>query len=219
MNDPASAPGAEYYQSNYADYEAQTSPAKLRFYLELLERWVPAGSRLFELGVGQGHFLEAAAATGRYRLEGVEVNAFGLAETQRRVPAARLELGSFERLRADDPPTAVVSWDVLEHLPDLDAGLRGIHAALRPGGLLVAVVPVYDGPLGPLVMFLDRDPTHVSKFGRGEWLRRLGATGFDVLEHGGIIRKLVGRRYVHVTRPQALLRPVGSALYFVARKR
>jgi len=136
------------------------------------------------------------------------------------VPAARLEIGSYERIPSTDPPDAVVAWDVLEHLPDLEAGLAAIHRALPRGGVLVAVVPVYDGPLGWLVRRLDHDPTHVSKLGRDDWLTRLSALRYEVVEHGGILRKLVaGRHYVHLVRPQAILRAIGSALYFVARKK
>jgi SAM-dependent methyltransferase len=217
VQDASLATAEAYYRDNYGDYERQSSPAKLEFYMRLVGRWVPAGARVFELGVGQGTFL--ARAEGTYRVEGVDVNEFGVRQTRGRVPSAGVELGSFERIPSQDPPDAVVAWDVLEHLPDLEAGLRAIHAALPPGGALVAVVPVYDGPLGWLVRRLDHDPTHVSKLGRGDWLTRLSAIGFDVVEHGGILRKLVaGRVYVHIVRPQALLRAAGSALYFVARK-
>jgi SAM-dependent methyltransferase len=214
---PSPAAGEAYYRENYDDYERQASPGKLEFYLGLMARSITPGSRVFELGVGQGNFLARAAAT--YVVEGVDTNAYGVEQAQRRVPGATVRVGSYEQLASSSPPDAVVAWDVLEHLTDLDGGLAAIRDALRPGGTLVAVVPVYDGPLGPLVLALDRDPTHVSKLGRGDWLERLRRHGFDVIEHGGIIRKLVlARWYVHVTRPQFLLRRTGSALYFVARK-
>ena len=211
------ASGEAYYRDNYRDYERQASPGKLEFYLRLVARWIAPGSRVFELGVGQGNFLARAAMT--YAVEGVDTNAYGVEQAQRRVPGATLRVGSYEQLAAASAPDAVVAWDVLEHLPNLDDGLAAIAEALEPGGMLVAVVPVYDGPLGPLVRVLDRDPTHVSKLGRGDWLERLPRHGFEVVEHGGIIRKLVlSRWYVHVTRPQLLLRRAGSALYFAARK-
>lgn len=211
------AAGEAYYRENYGDYERQASPGKLEFYLRLVARWIAPGSRVFELGVGQGNFLARAATT--YAVEGVDTNAYGVEQAQRRVPGATLRVGSYEQLAVASPPDAVVAWDVLEHLPNLDDGLAAIGQALRPGGMLVAVVPVYDGPLGPLVRALDRNPTHVSKLGRGDWLERLPRHGFEVVEHGGIIRKLVlSRWYVHVTRPQRLLRRAGSALYFAAKK-
>lgn len=209
-------PGREYYDQHYPDYVRQNSPGKLAFYLSLVRRWTPRGASLFELGVGLGVFLEQAAA--EYACSGADINAFGVEETRRRVPAARLTVGSHEQIPTAPAPAAVVAWDVLEHLPDLDAALDTIRARLAPGGVLIAVVPVYDGPLGWLVELLDKDETHVSKWGRGRWLDTLRRHGFEVVEYGGIIRRLVAGRYLHLTGPQWLLRGTGSALYFVARK-
>lgn len=43
---------------------------------------------------------------------------------------------------------AVVSLDVLEHVPDYAAGLRGFARVLRPGGVLVVTVPFHDRQAG-----------------------------------------------------------------------
>jgi SAM-dependent methyltransferase len=112
----------------------------------------------------------------------------------------------------------VVAWDVLEHIPDLDDALGVLHARLEPSGVLVAVVPVYDGPLGWLVERLDRDPTHVAKWTRRQWVAALERHGFEVLATGGVLRRLMfGRWYVHLTRPARLWRRAGSAFWFAAR--
>lgn len=214
----AMGPGAEYYAENYADYERQTSPRKLAFYMEIVRTWVPRGSRLHELGTGMGHFLERACED--YLCSGSDVNAHGVVEAQRRAPRATLTEGSCEVIPASPPPQAVVAWDVLEHLPSLDAGLGTIHERLADGGLLIAVVPVYDGPLGRIVEWLDRDPTHVSKLGRRDWLGALERNGFETLAWGGILRRLVGGRwYLHLVWPRPLLRWIGSAVWIVARRR
>jgi SAM-dependent methyltransferase len=55
----------------------------------------------------------------------------------------------------------VVSWDVLEHIEPLDDALKTIYDRLADNGILIGVVPVYDGPLGWLVHRMDRDPTHL----------------------------------------------------------
>lgn len=209
--------GAEaYYADNYPDYAAQNPDHKLAFYRALLRRHVPPGARLFELGVGLGLFLQTVRS--EYDCSGCDVNDYGVEQTRLRTGLATLRVGSTETL-AGESPDAVVAWDVLEHLPGLDAALRKVHAGLAPGGHLIGVVPVYDGPLGWIVTLLDKDPTHVTKESRRFWLRKLEDAGFEVREWGGILRRLVGSRYLHLTRPQPLLRRVGSALYFAARKR
>ncbi|HEX5720533.1 MAG TPA: class I SAM-dependent methyltransferase [Thermoanaerobaculia bacterium] len=206
-----------YYAENYPDYGAQNPAHKLGFYRGLLRRHVAPGARLFELGVGLGLFLETVRS--EYECSGCDINDYGVEQTRRRTGLNSLRVGSTETLGGESPdaPDVVVAWDVLEHLPDLDEALRAIRAGLAAGGHLIAVVPVYDGPLGWLVTLLDKDPTHVTKESRHFWLRKLAAAGFEVREWGGVLRRLVGSHYVHLTRPQALLRRIGSALYFVAR--
>ncbi len=204
-----------YYAENYSDYTAQNPAHKLGFYRELLRRYVAPGARLFELGVGLGLFLETVRS--EYECSGCDINGYGVEQTRRRTGLSSLRVGSTETLGGESPDV-VVAWDVLEHLPDLGEALRAIHAGLVPGGYLIAVVPVYDGPLGWLVTLLDKDPTHVTKESRRFWLRKLAEAGFEVREWGGVLRRLVGSRYLHLTRPQPVLRRIGSALYFVARK-
>ncbi len=216
--DPANAIGKDYFSENYHDYERQTSRRKLDFYMRLVRKWVPAGSRLFELGVGKGHFLERA--TGQYACLGCDIDRHGLETARGRVPTAALYRGSVECIPGSPCPDAVVAWDVLEHLERLDEALRVIHSRLSDEGVLIGIVPVYDGPLGWLVRALDRDRTHVSRFSRSRWVQRLEEHGFEIVERGGTIRRLVlSRWYVHLTWPQSLLRSAGSAMYFVAKKK
>lgn len=217
MRPHARCEGREYYDSNYAHYERQTSARKLDFYTKLVRAWIPRGSRLFELGVGMGDFLERASA--EYECSGCDVNPYGLLKAREKLSAVSIRAGSVECIPTEPASDAVVSWDVLEHLTDLDGALRSIRSALTKAGVLIAVVPVYDGPLGWLVRRLDHDPTHVSKWSRVAWLAKLREHGFEIVEHGGILRKLIfSRWYLHVTGPQPLLRRAGSALWFVARK-
>ena len=213
MNDQT---GKAYYDNNYPDYELQTSEGKLNFYLNLLKQHVPAGKRVFELGVGLGGFFEAAGTD--YDCSGCDVNEFAVQSVQSKCPGTTVLRGSYECIPEDLSPDAVVAWDVLEHIENVDKALSVIRSRISEGGFLIGVVPVYDGPLGWLVRTLDKDPTHLWKLSRADWLDKLERHEFSIVEWGGVIRKLVGKRYVHITRPQLLLRPTGSALYFVAKK-
>lgn len=211
------ARGAAYYAENYRNYERQNSERKLNFYMKLLDQWVPPGGRVFELGSGLGLFLQKAAT--RYDCVACELNPYGAEISRSQVPNVVVHEGSFDCIPAEPPPHAVVAWDVLEHISDLDHALELIHSRLSSGGFLVGVVPVYDSVLGAITSLLDRDPTHVWKLSRRDWLDRLRKHGFEIVDYGGIVRKLIGGRwYLHVMQPQFVLRRCSSAIYFVARK-
>ncbi len=218
---PSSAPDPlhsqrSYYADHYTDYEKQNPPYKIRFYMDLVTRWIANGEPIFELGVGLGAFLERASE--KFDCQGCDTNRYGIETTHKKLPDVPIFEGSYECISTNPAPKAVVCWDVLEHLPDLDAALASIFSKLPEGGCLIGVVPIYDGPLGWLVHVLDKDPTHVTKISRKEWLSRLDQHGFDVPEYGGIIRKLIGSYYLHFVRSQIILKSCGTALYFVARK-
>ena len=209
--------GREYYTGNYANYDLQTSRRKLDFYMILLRSWVRPGSAVHELGVGLGYFL--ARASDEYACSGSDVNLYAVEEARRRAPLATVFQGSFEQIPVGEPLDGIVAWDVLEHIPDLSDALDCIWNRLEQFGVLIAVVPVYDGPLGWLVRMLDHDPTHVSKWSRQDWLRELREHRFEVVASGGIIRRLILRRwYLHISWPTRLLWQIGSAIWVVARK-
>jgi len=205
-----------YYSDNYIDYTNQNPPHKIRFYMDLVERWVEKGERIFELGVGLGVFL--ARANEKFTCQGCDINRYAIAVTQQKLPEVLVVEGSYECIPTTPPQKAVVCWDSLEHLPDLDAALKSIFSKLPQGGYLIGVVPVYDGPLGWLIRLLDKDSTHITKASRTDWLSRLNQHGFDVVEYGGVIRKLIGSHYMHFVTPQIILKSCGTALYFVACK-
>jgi SAM-dependent methyltransferase len=111
---------------------------------------------------------------------------------------------------------AITACDVLEHVPDRDAAMTAITTMLRPRGCLMMVVPVYDGLCGPIIRSLDKDPTHLHKHGRDEWLAWVGRH-FEVVEWWGILRYLLpGRWYLHV--PTRIARGHTPAILVVGRR-
>jgi SAM-dependent methyltransferase len=92
---------------------------------------------------------------------------------------------------ADAEFDLVLCSHVLEHVQDDAAAMRELRRVLRPGGTLLAMVP-----LRPGVDETDEDPTvvapderrvrflqadHVRLYGRADFVRRLAAAHFDVL--------------------------------------
>src|SRR5262249_3361336 len=109
------------------------------------------------------------------------------------------------------------SFDVIEHIPDLDSTRRSIYSLLKPGGIFVFVVPVYDGPLGWVVHALDKDPTHIHKTRRTFWLD-WAAASFEVLEWQGAFRYMTPFG-VYLHYPSRILRRGSPAIAVVARRR
>jgi SAM-dependent methyltransferase len=121
--------------------------------------------RLLEIGCGPGlllaHFRDAG-----YDVEGVELCATDAAHGRERygipIREGRVETLPLERGRYD----AVAMINVLEHLLDPGAVLTRAYEVLRPGGYVVAGVPVVDSPyarlLGASWGAVTEAPRHVS---------------------------------------------------------
>ena len=74
------------------------------------------------------HYLDVAGKTfdyaaWRFARRGLEVPMFDAASAERQPPG---------------PYDAVVAWDVLEHLFDLEGAIRRVHGLLRPGGWFIS---------------------------------------------------------------------------------
>jgi SAM-dependent methyltransferase len=118
---------------------------------------------------------------------------------QQMMDRAQIKLASAEESAFPDTAFDVITaWDVLEHLDDPSGTIAKLKTWLAPGGALVFVVPVYDGPTGPIIRVLDKDPTHVQKRERGYWVE-LASEHFTTIEWHGVLRYLVGSSfYLHV---------------------
>jgi SAM-dependent methyltransferase len=190
-----------YFERAYRDYRRQNPPYKLAFYRRLVEpaRRGSERPRILDVGCASGLFL-AALDPGWERF-GVDASAFALEAARAALPDARFALYSDGEFPFAGPFDAITAFDVLEHVADPRGLLRRIAGALAPGGAFVLVVPVYDGPTGPLVHLLDHDPTHLHKRSREFWL---GAPPGELAleEWWGIYRYLLpAGPYVHwVTR-------------------
>ena len=111
-------------------------------------------------------------------LIGVDLVAAGLRKAHALVPDAHLALADVCALPIDDATIdAVVSANLLEHVPDDAGALREFARVLRPGGRAAIVVPA-----GPSTYdYYDRFLGHERRYARGELAGKGRAAGLKVL--------------------------------------
>jgi SAM-dependent methyltransferase len=204
---------SEYFSRFYGDYYRQNPPKKLHSYLRLIRSAVPQG-RLLDIGCSYGLFVREASAF--FTCTGMDVDPEVVATAAGRVPQATFIAGALPLIPCRDMDV-ITALDVIEHVPDPDAAVAAIRDALRPGGVALIVVPVYDGPLGWLTGLLDRDPTHLHRESRHYWLALVGRH-LEVMAWQGFLRKLLlGRWYLHL--PMRRLRAISPAVALLVRRR
>ena len=206
----------DYYDIAYGtDYEARQPRRKLEFYLSLVTRYSPAGA-LYDVGCAFGSFAEVAAT--KYAVHGSDVSARAVQTARERCPDGEFDVADANDLTlAPGAYDVITMLDVLEHLDDPADVLGRVRGALRDGGVVLIVVPVYDGPLGGIVDRLDRDATHLHRPGRKYLLDLVHGSGLVTREWLGVFRYLLPRQhYIHW--PTRTLRTVAPAIALVAQK-
>jgi len=144
------------------------------------------------------------------------VSRFATEQAAQAVPDATFAQADIDTIPFPGLFDVITAFDVIEHVPSLELVASTVRSKLSPGGHFIFVVPVYDGPTGPIVRLLDKDETHVHKVSRGSWLGWAGHN-FTLVEWCGIYRYLVpGLGYLHL--PTRLWRRWTPAIAVVARK-
>ncbi|WP_436697964.1 class I SAM-dependent methyltransferase [Nocardioides sp. BYT-33-1] len=98
------------------------------------------GTRVFDVGAGDGGFLQLARDEFGCEVFGNETSAAAVRLAEER-HAVRLELGDIGTLGHRDEFDIVTMWCVLAHVPNGDHLLADALAMLRPGGCLVLQTP------------------------------------------------------------------------------
>lgn len=104
---------------------------------DVVERFVKPPAHLLEVGSYAGLFLDEMAGRG-FDIEGIEPSVWGVGMSRER--GHRVTQGSAHDVLGPELANhwdAVVSWDVLEHVPDPRAFISLLSSAARPGGIVV----------------------------------------------------------------------------------
>jgi ubiquinone/menaquinone biosynthesis C-methylase UbiE len=150
-----------------------------RALLDAVVEAVPQGGVVLDAGCSSGYLLEDMRRTlPAATLVGADLVAAGLRRAHELVPDAELVLADVCDLPLlDGVADAVVSANLLEHVPDDRAALAELHRVLRPGGLAAIVVPAGPGTYD----YYDRFLGHERRYGRGELAGKAETVGFEVV--------------------------------------
>jgi SAM-dependent methyltransferase len=181
-------------------YSSGREPWSAPYVMPLVWELCPSlgpGTRVLDVGCGNGFNAGAFLRRG-CTVVGIDLSQEGVSIARQMQP-----LGRFEVTAADDrileslgegPFDVVVSTEVVEHLYDPRAYVRGCFAALKPGGRLICSTP-YHGYLKNLTLAVlgkwDRhadplwDGGHIKLWSRRTLSRLLAEAGFVNLQFRG----------------------------------
>lgn len=98
-------------------------------------------TKILEIGSGKGRLLNHFFRLG-YDIRGVELNQDYIAASRVLFGELPVSAAESEKLPAADGSLDIVmSFDVLEHIPDSDAHLREVNRVLKPGGYYLLQTP------------------------------------------------------------------------------
>jgi SAM-dependent methyltransferase len=177
----------------YADYDRdkQAMVPTFQKYLDVIERFVPSGGTMVDVGAATGFFLKLAVDRG---WQGIGIEPSPHASALAREKGLDVRTTTFQ---ADSiPPESVdviTLWDVIEHVPNPRAVLQAAYRALRPGGL-VAINTPDSGSLIARVFghkwHLVVPPEHLFLFNLMSLQRALGEDHFKI-----VVRDKIGKRF------------------------
>lgn len=207
----------EYYQENYKDYWLQNPTSKMVFYLGLIKKFVSQHDKLslLDLGCGLGCFIKILPK--EWDIYALDPSQTVINYVKQTIPRANLAVESLPNISFKKSFDVITAFDVLEHVQDLENTFSEIEKKLKLGGLFIFGVPVYDGVTGPIIRFLDKDPTHIHKTSRQFWLK-LAKEKFEIMDWLGVYRYYTPiSYYIHI--PTKTLRNFTPAIIVICRKK
>jgi 2-polyprenyl-3-methyl-5-hydroxy-6-metoxy-1,4-benzoquinol methylase len=162
----------EYWDAVHASMEGPVSDATrdYRFVHQAILPLIPTGSRVLDVGCGDGQLCEALVEQG--------CDVVGLDFSRRAVAMCRAKgIAAFRCVLPDTPGETISKFDVAvcsSVLAQLDEPERAVAAMcnhVRSGGLIVIAVPA------PVA--IDRNPEHVHLFGRHDVLELVMSAATD----------------------------------------
>jgi 2-polyprenyl-3-methyl-5-hydroxy-6-metoxy-1,4-benzoquinol methylase len=187
-----------YHQSTFT-YDDEVADLKRTYghYLARLDAFGAQKGALLEIGCGNGFFLQQALAQGYRTVRGVEPSRAAVdqaaPEVRDAIVCGLMRAGLFSRAQFD----VICLFQVFDHVPDPADLLEACLAALRPGGLVLAinhnVEAVSARLLGKRSPIIDIEHTYL--YTPATMARIFKAHGFEIRRVGSV-RNRYSLRYL-----------------------
>ena len=165
------------------------------------------GEHAIEIGAGQGDYVQDWADAG-IRVTASEAEPGRLDLLRKRFAGNELvDLVEYTApSQIDGSYSAVVAYNVLEHISDDVAALRGFGSLLRPGGAVVLIVPAFEFAMGRF----DRAVGHQRRYRVAGLRAALEEAGLRVerihyVNSLGLLAWFVGMRLLRMTPGEGLI--------------
>ena len=159
----------EFYETSetYKELLSAHDETYLRHYVELVIRYAPSGSRILDLGCGNG-ISSRLLNQADFDVVGTDISALFLEEAQEwENPKLRYKVCDVLELPFENNSFDVIcSNELIEHLPDVETALTEMIRVVRKGGKVVLSGPNLCSPITP---FLDWIRMMFGKPGRPVW--------------------------------------------------
>lgn len=171
---------------------SSTDPAAFRLWRSL--GWLkdlPAGSRVLEVGSGAGQFIRAFKKNRpEWECFGSDISAAALEEAKKMGDSVNYDLAKDGVLPySDNYFSAVLIFDVLEHVDDPAMLLKEILRVLKPGGKFYCFVPCEGDKLSVWYWLkgfsgwgdlTHKYAGHINRWSRKVWLELFSKIGFKI---------------------------------------
>ncbi len=130
---------------------------------EIVIPWLKEADSVLEVGAGTGSFAEYAELK---RYTGLEFNDAAISEAYRQ-GRTLLKESIQQHASKGGQYDAVVCFQVLEHVPNVQEFLKNCIDCVKPGGRLIVAVPSHDGFCGSTTNnALDMPPHHITHWSK-----------------------------------------------------
>ncbi len=207
----------EYFDKVYRNYELRNPLKKIRFYRSIVEQSVKTNKypHILDIGCAFGKFLNSLNP--EWHRFGLDTSDFAISKAQKTSHSITFVKSDLLEIPFERSFNIIAAFDILKHVADLDKVAFSIKSKLAEQGVFVFVVPVYDGPTGPLIQLLDKDTTHIHKKSRYFWLKWT-KENFLLDRWFGIYRYLFPWGY-YLFYPTKLLRHFSPAIIVICKKK